>query len=87
MKKSELDKQAIKDMMYGSLKELGRNQNFYYHSGFGHKYSHIRDEGRDLALSVLQDFVEKILELEERIYDERKKHDTVEALRGTNGDS
>ena len=38
-KRSSIDKQILKDLIYGCIKELGQNQDFYYHSNFGSKYN------------------------------------------------
>ncbi len=82
MKKSELNKQILKDMIYGCLKELGHNDSVYYHSNFGTKYCHIKDDAKDHCLKIFEDFVAKIREVEENVYSERKKQDTFEALKG-----
>ena len=68
-------------MIYGSLKELVENSSVYYHSNFGEKYSHFTEKGEKAVVAILQDFVHRILEAEEREYQERKKRDTFDALK------
>ena len=80
-KKSNLDKQILKDMMYGCLKELGENKDLFYHSSFGRQYSHVNEKGKEPALEILEDFVFKIREIEEQAYEDRKKKDTFDALK------
>ncbi len=81
-KKSSINKQILKDMMYGCLKELSENKMLYYHSTFGRQYSHLTEEGKDPAIEILEEFVHKIREAEEQAYEERKKKDTFDALKG-----
>lgn len=81
-KKSSMNKQILKDMMYGCLKELGENNSLYYHSTLSREYSHLTDKGRDPAIEILEEFVHKIREVEEQAYEDRKKKDTFDALKG-----
>ena len=83
MKRYNVDKQVLKDMVYGCLKELGENSSVYYHSKFGEKYSHFTEKGEKAVVAILQDFVHRILETEEQEYQERKKQDTFDALKGS----
>lgn len=74
-------------MIYGSLKELGENSSVYYHSNFGGIYSHFTEKGEKAVVAILQDYVHRILEAEEQEYQERKKRDTFDALKGSNENS
>ena len=71
-------------MIYGCLYELGKNKEFYYKSGFGSKYSHIHDDAKDNCIKIFEDFVDKILNAEEEIYKDRKRHDTFSDLKNSN---
>jgi hypothetical protein len=82
VKKSNLDKQIIKDMMYGCLKELGENKQLFYYSNFGKQYSHFTKLGKESVLEIMEEFVHTIQESEEQIYQDRKKQDTFDALKG-----
>jgi regulator of sigma D len=46
VKKSNMDRVAIKDFVYGGIMELMRNRQYYYHSGVNSTYSHWTDEGK-----------------------------------------
>ena len=41
-----MEKQAVKDLMYGSLNELMQNRRYYYYSSIGAEYCHWTDEGK-----------------------------------------
>ena len=44
-KNCSMDKQMIKDMLYGTIREMQDNNRYYYRSTVGVEYSHWRDEG------------------------------------------
>ena len=86
-KRSSIDKQILKDLIYGCIKELGQNQDFYYHSNFGSKYSHLTQKGEKACIPIFEEFVHKVLEAEEAEYQERRKRETFDALKNdTNKD-
>ena len=41
-----MERQALKELMYGGIEELLRNSRYYYHSSIGPGYSHFTDEGK-----------------------------------------
>ncbi len=84
MKKSELNKQILKDMIYGCLKELGQNSKVYYHSEIGMKYSHLQEDAKENCLKILEDFVAKVREAEEALYQDRKKKDFLNEFKDEN---
>jgi len=54
-----MEKQAVKDLMYGSLTELMQNRRYYYHSSVGAEYCHWTEEGQ----LVLKQFMSEITKL------------------------
>jgi len=80
-KRSSIDKQILKDLIYGCIKELGQNKDFYYHSNFSSKYSHLTQKGEQSCIPIFEEFVRKILEAEEAEYQERRKRETFDALK------
>lgn len=82
MKKSSIDKEILKDTMYGCLKELGENDRFFYQSGFGREFCKVNENSEKAALEILTDFICKIKEVEAAEYEKRKKQDTFDALKG-----
>jgi hypothetical protein len=77
-----MDRQAVKDLMFGGISELVRNSKYYYHSSVGEKYCHWTTEG-ELAL---QDFMNvmahKLKEADEADLRTRAKEMTINALKG-----
>jgi len=82
-RKFELDKKIVKDLIYGCIKELGQNKEFYYHSKFGGHYDYLTEKGEEACLAIFKDFVEKVLAAEEHEYQERKKRDTFNSLKNS----
>lgn len=54
-----MEKQAIKDLMYGSLTELMQNRRYYSRSSVGPEYSRWTEEGQ----LVLKQFMSEITKL------------------------
>mgnify|MGYP003333634129 FL=1 len=77
-----MNKQAVKELMYGGLQELMHNKNFYYYSTVGHQYSHWTEEG----LEALQDYMNiigwKMLEAEDKELNVRAKDIVIKGLKG-----
>ena len=84
VKKSELNKQILKDMIYGCLKELGQNDQVYYHSTFGQKYCHVQENAKETCLKILEDFIAKVRQVEEESYQDRKKQDFLNEFKNEN---
>ena len=86
-KKSKLNKQDLKNILYGSIYELAKDRKNYYHSNFGNNYSHFTTEGEKAVLELLQVWVYNMLETEERELDRRAKDMVIKELKGENNQS
>jgi hypothetical protein len=77
-----MDSNSIKELMFGSIKELSRNRKYYYHSTIGINYSHWTDEG----IAALSDFMNlmahKMQEAEEAELNTRAKELVIKGLKG-----
>ena len=80
-KNFELEKQVLKDLLYASIRELGENPKVYSNSAFGPKYSKYHEESKDICLAVLEDYIQKIITLEQKLQDERFAKKNWEALK------
>jgi adenosyl cobinamide kinase/adenosyl cobinamide phosphate guanylyltransferase len=69
-----LDKQSLKNILYGSIYELSQDKNLYYRSTFGGKYSHFTPEGERVIVEILTMWVDKMLDEETKSLDERAKN-------------
>jgi len=76
-----MDKQALKELVYGGMQELMRNRAYYYR-GIGIEYSHWTDAGK-LALQEFMDIAAfKMLQAEEAELDKRAKELVIKGLKG-----
>ena len=82
VKKFKMDKQAVKDLMFGGLNELMNNRRYYYHSGVGQAYSHWTDEGKEALVEYMNVMGWKLKEAEEADIRKKAKELTMNALKG-----
>lgn len=76
-----MNKEAVKDMMFGGVTELVRNRRFYYHSTVGAQYCHWTDEGKQAVVEYMEIMAHKMREAEEDELNERAKQMTFNALK------
>jgi hypothetical protein len=81
VKKSKMDRPAIKDLVYGGMMELMRNRQYYYHSGINSTYSHWTDEGKEALAEFMTLVAAKMFESEEAELDARAKELVVRELK------
>lgn len=83
-KNCKLDKQALKDILYGSIAELSKNSKYFKDSPFGGKYCYYTEEGEKAVLEILQFWTIKLVEEEKRLLDKRAKELVLQELKGEN---
>ena len=76
-----MEKQAIKELMYGGINELMQNRRYYYNSNIGKNYSHWTDEGKVAMESFMREMTQYIYDAEQRSLNERAKEQTLQALK------
>ena len=81
MKKSKMEKSAIKDLVYGGLEELINNKAYYYHSSIGRDYSHFTDAGKEAVGEFMDLMAFKIREANEKDLDKRAKQQVLDQLK------
>lgn len=86
MKKFKMDKQAVKDLVFGGLNELMRNRKYYYHSSVGQGYSYWTDEGKEAMVEYMNVMGWKLKEAEEADLTKRSKEMVMNGLKGKNLD-
>ena len=84
MKKFNMDKSAVKDLIFGGLHELMKDRKFYHHSSVGQNYSYWTDEGKEALAEYMQVMGWKLKEAEEADLKKRAKDMTMNALKGEN---
>jgi hypothetical protein len=77
-----MDKQAVKDLMFGGIHELMKDRRYYYHSAVGQSYSHWTDEGKEALQEYMTLMAWKLKEAEEADLNERSKALVLKGLKG-----
>ncbi len=81
MKRSKMQKSAIKDLCYGGLEELLNNNRYYYHSSVGAGYSHLTEDGKVAVAEFMDMIAWKIKEANELDLDRRAKQQVLDTLK------
>ena len=81
VKRSSMDKAAIKDIVFGGLEELINNNRYYYHSSVGRDYSHLTDLGREAVSEFMDIMAYKIRQAREQDLDQRAKQQVIDGLK------
>ena len=77
-----MDKQAIKDVMFGGLSEIMKNRKYYYFSSVGSNYCHFTVEGKEALLEYMNLMGAKLCEVEEAELNRRAKDLVIKGLKG-----
>lgn len=77
-----MEKQAIKELMYGGLKEIMNNSRYYYRSSIGKEYSSFTDAGKEVLQEFVADLASYITQAEEKELDQRAKDMVMKELKG-----
>jgi hypothetical protein len=77
-----MNKQAMKDVLYGGLIELMGNRDYYYHSVASPKYSYWTELGKEALTGYFLALGDKILEAEEESLNKRAKELVLKGLKG-----
>ena len=76
-----MEKQAIKELMYGGLNELMQNRRYYYQSTVGKNYNHWTDEGKKAMENFMREMTQYIRDAEEVALDQRAKDLVLKELK------
>lgn len=79
-----MDKQAVKDLIYGGLTELLNNKSFYYTSSIGSEYNKFTEEGEQALKEFMSIMAVKIKQAEHASLDKRAKDMVMKTLKGEN---
>jgi len=82
VKKSNMDRGSLKELMYGGINELVRNRKYYYHSPVGTNYSHWTEEGKVALAEYTNLIVWKMFEAEEAELRQKAKEMVIQGLKG-----
>jgi hypothetical protein len=84
VKKSSMDKGAIKDLIYGGLSEIMNNRQYFYKSTVGQGYSHFTEEGGKALIEYMNLVSWKMIEAENTELNARSKEIVMKTLKGEN---
>lgn len=76
-----MEKQAIKDLMYGGISELMQRRDYYYHSDINPLYSHWTDQGAEVLKNYVNDISRYIWDAEQEALDQRAKDIVLNELK------
>jgi len=68
-----MQKEAVKDLLYGGILELMRNEKFYYCSSVGSNYNHFTEDGKQCVNAYLMQMAALMLIAEDELIDKRAK--------------
>ena len=77
-----MEKQAIKEVMYGGIKELMGSRRYFYKSSVGKEYCHFTEEGKEAVQNFIIDMAIYITNAEEQELDQRAKDMVMKELKG-----
>ena len=82
MKKSNMDKNAVKHLMFGGVCELMRDRRYFYYSAVGSDYSHFTSEGEIALTEFMKQMAIHIQKAEEDDLNKRAKEMVIKGLKG-----
>ena len=77
-----MEKDVVKDILYGGLAELMNNKEFYYRSSVGPDYSHWTERGNVVMLAFVNAMIKQIHTAEDKALDRRAKDLVIKGLKG-----
>jgi hypothetical protein len=80
-KKFNLRRNMNKDIIYGSLLELSRNQQVWHESSVSPEYSQLTDEGKEAIIHIVENMFRGLQTIHNQELAEEAKRQTLEALK------
>lgn len=77
-----MDKDAVKNLVFGGVCELIRDRRYYYHSEIGTNYCHFTDKGEIALKEFMSQMAVVIRQAEEADLDRRAKEMVIKGLKG-----
>jgi acid stress-induced BolA-like protein IbaG/YrbA len=80
-RKFEIRRSMHKDMIYGSLMELVKNQRVWHESTVSPEYSHLTEDGKAAIIHVVEDMFRGMQTIHKQEVKEEAKKQTLESLK------
>jgi hypothetical protein len=77
-----LEKNAVKELLYGGLNEILQNKQYYYNSSIGANYNHFTDSGKEAVQEYIKNMAAMMLVAEEISLNRRAKDLVIKGLKG-----
>ena len=77
-----MDTNAIKELIYGGVRQLMMNRDYYYRSSAGANYSHWTEAGKTALVDYMNLMAYKMIEAEEVELNQRAKNLVIKGLKG-----
>ena len=77
-----MNRDAIKDFMYGGVMELMKNPAYYYYSSVGPEYCHWTEEGEIALAEYMAMVARQMIVTEKKELDQRAKDMVLTGLKG-----
>ena len=81
VRKFNMEKGALKHLIYGGIEEIIRDRRYYYHTSVGESYSHFTEEGKEAIAEFMAGMAYKIRAAEEADLEKRAREQTLAALK------
>ena len=80
-RKFNIRRSMRKDMIYGSLMELVKNQRVWHESTVSPEYSHLTEDGKDAIIHVVEEMFRGMQTIQRQEIKEEAKKQTLESLK------
>ncbi len=77
-----MEKQAIKELMYGGIKEIMNNSRYYYRSSSGRQFSSFTEHGKVAVEDFVTEMAAYITDAENAELDQRARDLVLKELKG-----
>ena len=72
----------VEKMIVGSIKEIIRDRQYFYHSTVGPDHCHLTDEGKDAIIDIVNILAPRLIKAEAEEDIERSKQLVLDQLKG-----
>jgi len=80
-RKFDIRRSMHKDMLYGAMLELAKNQKVWHESSVSPEYSHLTDDGKAAIIHVVEEMFRGLQTIHREEVKEEAKRQTMDALK------
>lgn len=77
-----MKRDAVKDLIYGGLTEITKNNKYYYSSSVGSNYNHLTETGKEVITEFMEEMIRVMHKTEHAELDQRAKDMVMDNLKG-----